>query len=314
MKNVLCLIIFLFGPLAFVTSSQHFNRRGGLFSKSTPPKDMLELTLKVLFNLMAPNQPIKSAPLSSACLIMDMRGKCDYSKPDIEVPCNFGKTTCFAVAVKDEKKSSFVVYAISKTNEVEIPPGSDQCKNSLALQAVALPFIPDRDTYTILNPGVAPWFFTDDLAGCDVFVATAAYRGSSPMVIHSNRNKFIEDPARDLQSKGEDVDKMLKRISNSDGYEWKVIARVYYGPTTETEMEKIGLKRYADEHRGIKLIGYQKIPGSKNENFAFFGHYTNPNIAKAIGTIQPCWRFIFKAYSTGTILGELRVSAKGDLF
>ena len=47
------------------------------------------------------------------------------------------------------------------------------------------------------------------------------------MVIHSNRGKFIKDLARDLLSKGEDVDKILKRKSESDGYEWKVIARVY---------------------------------------------------------------------------------------
>ena len=134
------------------------------------------------------------------------------------------------------------------------------------------------------------------------------------MVIHSNRLLYIKDLAKDLQSKGEDVDEMLKRISKSDGYEWKVIARVYYGPTTETGKEKIGLNRYADEHRGIKLIGYQKIPGWKNENFAFFGHYIGPKaIAKARG-YQPCWRFIFKGYSTGTILSKFTVSAKGDLF
>ena len=74
---------------------------------------------------------------------------------------------------------------------------------------------------------MAPWFFTDDLSGCDVLVATASNRGSRPMVIHSNRGKFIKDLARDLLSKGEDVDKILKRKSESDGYEWKVIARVY---------------------------------------------------------------------------------------
>ena len=310
------MIIFLFGPVAFVMSRQHFNRRGGLFSKLTCPKDKLELTLELLFNLIAPNRPIKIGPVSNACLNRDMMAKCSSSKPEIAIPCNFGETTCFAVA--DAWKSSLIVSVISKTKErrarEEIPPDTDLCKNILALQAVVLPFIQNRDTYTILNPRVAPWFFTDDLSGCDVFVATAVNRGSRPMVIHSNRLLYIRNLAKDLQSKGEDVDEMLKRISKSDGYEWKVIARVYYGPTTETGKEKIGLNRYADEHRGIKLIGYQKIPGWKNENFAFFGHYIGPKaIAKARG-YQPCWRFIFKGYSTGTILSKFRVSAKGDLF
>ena len=121
-----------------------------------------------------------------------------------------------------------MVSVISKEEPKDtIPPDSDQFINNLAFQAVVLPFIWGTDTYTILNPSVAPWFFTDNLGGCDVFVATAANRGSSPMVIHSNRGKFIKDLARDLLSKGEDVDKILKRKSESDGYEWKVITRVY---------------------------------------------------------------------------------------
>ena len=39
------------------------------------------------------------------------------------------------------------------------------------------------------------------------------------MVIHSNRLLYIKDLAKDLQSKGEDVDEMLKKNSKSDGYE-----------------------------------------------------------------------------------------------
>ena len=87
-----------------------------------------------------------------------------------------------------------------------------------------------------------------------------------------------------------------------------MIARVYYGPIIQTEKEKIGLKRYVDKHPGIELIGYENIPGSENETFGYFGHYIKPNTATAMGTIQPYWRFIFKAYSTGTIVGELRLS------
>ena len=101
-----------------------------------------------------------------------------------------------------------MVSVISKEEHKDtIPPDSDQFINNLGFQAVVLPFIWGTDTYTILNPSVAPWFFTDNLGGCDVFVATASNRGSSPMVIHSNRGKFIKDLARDLLSKGEDVDK-----------------------------------------------------------------------------------------------------------
>ena len=132
------------------------------------------------------------------------------------------------------------------------------------------------------------------------------------VITHSNRNKN-KDLAEDLQSKGiKGIDEMLKRISKSDGYEWKVISLVYYGPMNETEKEKIGLKRFVDEDPGIELTGYQNIPGSENETFGFFGHYIEPNTATAMGKIQPHWRFIFKAYSTGTIVGELRVSANLD--
>ena len=152
--------------------------------------------------------------------------KCDFSNPETGIHCNFGKTTCYIVA--EWYITSWMVSVISKEEPKDtIPPDSDQFINNLAFQAVVLPFIWGINTYTILNPSVAPWFFTDNLGGCDVFVSTAANRGSSPMVIHSNRGKFIKDLARDLLSKGEDVDKILKRKSESDGYEWKVIARVY---------------------------------------------------------------------------------------
>ena len=118
----------------------------------------------------------------------------------------------------------------------------------------------------------------------------------------------------DLQTKGEEVDEMLKRISESDAYKWKVIARVYYGPTTETGKEKIGLNGYANEHPKIKLIGYGfKSKYDSSEHFGFFGQYIEPNIlAKAIG-YQPRWKFILKVYSTGKILGEIVVSANGEL-
>ena len=90
------------------------------------------------------------------------------------------------------------------------------------------------------------------------------------MVIHSNRLLYIKDLVKDLQSKGEDVDEMLKKISKSDGYEWKVIARVYYGPTTETGKEKIGLNRHADEHRGypnrkMKILRFLVITSGPTE-------------------------------------------------
>ena len=291
--------------------NQHLNRRW-LFSKPTCPKDNLKLTLGELEKLMAPKKSIFIAPVSGHCWSNDMKAKCK-PRPDIGsgIHCNFEETTCFAVT--EEWKSSLIVSVISKTVD-EIPPGFDLCKNILTLQAVALPFFPNEDSYTILNPRVAPWFFTDNLGGCDVFVATAANRQSSPMVIHSNRNKFIKDLARDLQTKGEDVDEMLKRISESDSYEWKVIARVYYGPTTEVEKENLGLNHYANKPQKIKLIGYGfESKYDLREHFSFFGQYIEPNIlAKAMG-YQPRWKFILKVHSTGTILGEIVVSANGEL-
>ena len=259
---------------------------------------------------MAPKEPIMT-PVSRDCLGNDMKKKCKQ-RSDIEsgIHCNFEETTCFAVT--GTFRSSQIVQVISKTND-EIPPGFDLCKNILTLQAVALPFFVNKDLYTILNPRVASWFFTDELGGCDVFVATAANRQSSPMVIHSNRNKFKNDLARNLQTKGEDVDEMLKRISESDGYEWKVIARVYYGPTTEVEKENLGLNHYANKPRKIKLIGYDVSTYHFREHFSFFGQYIEPNIlAKAWG-YRPRWKFILKVHSTGTILGEIVVSANGEL-
>ena len=126
------------------------------------------------------------------------------------------------------------------------------------------------------------------------------------MVIHSNRLLYIMELAKDLQSKGEDVDEMLKKNSKSDGYEQKVIAHVYYGPTTETGKEKIGLNRHADEHRGY--------PNRKMKILRFLVITSGPTEPKPGDINRAQWRFIFKVYSTGTILSKFRVSAKGDLF
>ena len=72
----------------------------------------------------------------------DMMAKCSSSKPEIGIHCNFGETTCFAVA--DAWKPSLIVSVISKTMERraggEIPPDTDMCKNIFDTPSSSSPF------------------------------------------------------------------------------------------------------------------------------------------------------------------------------
>ena len=126
----------------------------------------------------------------------------------------FGNSTCCAIGTESEKR-------LYSTIEEEVPDGSKQCEDNADLQAVFLRFQDNNNTYTVLNQQV-PWFFTDELGGCDMFVAAA--QSLSPLVVHSNRNK-IENQALNLQAKGNSVNKLIAMsypgyLSNRPNFRW----------------------------------------------------------------------------------------------
>jgi len=293
MMKASCLVFLTF---TLVLSHQDVNKRGG-----KPSKGKLQVTPKstndALANLMTAGQPIidtdRSGIVSLACNIQDM-------KPHFTLKyggffCDFGQTTCYATGTVAEGE----VKVYSKTHELSVPTGSDQCANLLEFQAIFLRYAENLDSYTFLNPNVAPWFFTSPLSGCDLFVATEKNHGDKPLVIHSNRNQFTKDPVKNLSDKERFVKDLLKSLQRS----YKVITRVYMSNMSSDKKLKIAIFDYIDKYYksnpGVKLISYN----GGNQGHQFIGHFNN-----AFNT----WRFINKGENDGNI-AEFSVNGEGNL-
>ncbi|CAH3176980.1 unnamed protein product [Porites lobata] len=295
MMKVSCLVFLTF---TLVLCHQVVNKRGNLAFKGklqvTP-----ESTNQALANLMTAGKPISdtdgSGIVSMACDMEDMTPHCTPKYGGFF--CNFGQTTCYATGTVDTGE----VKVYSKTHEPidSVPTGSDQCANRPEFQAIFLRYAEYGDSYTFLNPNVAPWFFTSPLKGCDVFVATEKNHGASPLVIHSNRNQFKKDPVKNLSDKEKFVKDLLKNEQRS----YKVIARIYMSKVPSNEEELIAIvdyiKKYYESNPGVKLISYN----DGNQGHQFIGHYNND---------FNTWRFINKGENDGNI-AEFSVNGEGNL-
>ena len=169
------------------------------------------------------------------------------------------QTTCYLIG-----NANLVLFMKSKT--VKAPPGGEQCAKNAAFQAVFLPFDYNANTYMILNPTAAPWFFTAPLTGCDIFVATNPNQPNQPIVIHSNLQEYREHNLVNLQVKGMYADEILAD-SHAD---YQLIARVYHKPSPGDEMDVNNyLEKYKKGHQQIMLLSYTLEPPATPQVFHF---------------------------------------------
>ena len=75
-----------------------------------------------------------------------------------------------------------------KINPDTAAPGSKECATLPEFQAAFLQQEPNKNTYMVLHPRRAHWFFTRSLGGCEMFVAKGFTR-QDVLVIHSNLDK-----------------------------------------------------------------------------------------------------------------------------
>lgn len=308
MKKVLWFVIF---TSALVLGSQEAQKRGQTLSLQNKRPVTQASTEFAIVKLMTATSPIVNPKetlldLFSLACKNDMIEQCDYSDPENGIHCDFIKT-CYVVGMP----SDYAIHIFSKTTNGDVPenpnlpPGSKQMANIGRFHAIFLPFAPDHDTYTTLNPKVAPLFFTDYLAGCDMFIATATNKGDKPIVFHTNRNSVL-DLEQNLRTKGQSVDNIL--ANSYSGY--KVVARVHWTslkPDEKENIDKYLRKEYTLGHLGITLLPYNNqddLPVGhveKEQLFSFIGHYKD----------QTVWKFILKGRTSGIILHQFSVSALG---
>ena len=193
--------------------------------------------------------------------------------------------TCYIMG-----KSDLTVSAKWKASEIP-PPGFESCRTLTAFQAEYVHQRDNEDTYMILDPTMAPWFFTAALSGCDVFVATSTRpdKRNKPIVIHSNLNS-CGNKLQNLKRKGEKVDTMLKE--NPDYQNYKLVARVYSRPgEKERPQAEVYLVNYQSYHPGIVLKFYDTSLPASPQYFQFLCHYR---------TSLRKWRCILKGERDGS--------------
>ena len=272
-------VVFVFLALSLFQCHQDVRTQG--IRRSVLPCQATGAGNRALLNLLGEGKPIPQKLQVSGPCELDMATKISG---DARTGMRFDfQKTCYVVGMSD-----LVVFVKSKTGEKPLP-GSEQCANFPALQAVYLPQNENKITYMILKPGVAPWFFTTKLGGCDVFLATAENKRNNPMAIHSNLNS-CGNKLDNLRLKGEAVDQML-RVAHPD---YTLIARVYSAPPPkdETQTDQY-LRQYQTNHQGIRLVSYNTNPPATPQYFQFIGHF------------EQHWTFIVKGETDGITMTQI---------
>lgn len=167
-----------------------------------------------------------------------------------------------------------------------LPVDVKVCTTTTVTAAFYLTYAPDTNTFMILNSAKASWFFTTELTGCDIFVATNPSLGptfrNKPLIIHGNANGLVNTKAAKLKAKGDGADEIM---TANGGY--NLVARVYSaGPGTD-------LGSYATNHPGIRLCTYNNA-GSTPQVYYFIGHY---EVTRGVGA----WVFFLKGKTNGKI-------------
>lgn len=301
MKKVLYFVFLAFTLVP--KGHQVVHKRGNTFPFAKKVPKVTESTDTALSNLMTKAVPFPynnehSFRLISQACRNDMSLQCKQKTgKEMAIHYDFSQKTCYVMGTP-----GYDVYVLSKTKSgtsypetVDLPPGSEELASRLEYQAVWLPFAENKDTYTILDPERACWFFTAELGGCDMFVATEENQGNMPLVVHSNRNIEL-DPEKNQELKEKSVDLLINSVNDA----YKVIARVYWTSTKPAEKENINqhLLKYAETHKGITFMHYD----TSFEKFHFFGHYYGSS-----------WKFVLKGIDTGKIISKFSVSKLGTV-
>lgn len=294
MKNIFCFVFLL--TFVLVLGRQDVQKKmlaSSTVDTATALERLEEVGLPTVEMWTTLGRGQTGIPLFSQGCLNDM-GANKIGNAESGIRYDF-QTTCYLIGNKN-----FVLSVRSKTENV--PKGGKQCVSNPAFQAVILPMDYDANTYMILDPAAAPWFFTYPLSGCDIFVATNPDQPNWPIVIHSNLNTYKDATLEwNLQFKGTSADKLLAAPAHQ-GYE--LIARVYYKPLPKEEVAVNNyLKEYKKNHQKIMLLSYTHDPPATGQVFHFFGHYDMQ---------KKQWNFLLKGEKDGATT-LFAVSEEGEV-
>ena len=178
-----------------------------------------------------------------------------------ESPCNTG--------VPDRKpgyKEQIFVYIRPPRTQSVISPRPGPSGRAFYLRQDE-----NKNTYMILDAAQAHWFFTTNLGGCDMFVATHPTYPQKPLLIHANRNAAggtgVADYENNFNLKQASSETVIRRNA---GY----VLRARLHPLRD------GLdsywRTYDTTHPSISRRAYYQPGREFQQEYTFFGLY-NPD-------------------------------------
>ena len=181
--------------------------------------------------------------------------KCDQSKP-CRVGLDLDNEMQIDVITQEDKD-------VDENDRWNFSP----CENQLGYY---LPFQENGHTFMSWDWKTANWFFTDDLTGCDVFVAKKSDEENKALIIHSNLNR-LKDPnekEENFRIKGETAE----RIVNSALFPgFRLVMRLYARPSYPAATNFI--EEYKANHSlpGSKIFTYEYDLDNYQDGYIFFG-------------------------------------------
>ena len=143
----------------------------------------------------------------------------------------------------------------------------------LPFRSIFLPQLHNMATYMILNPEKGDWLYTDELSGCDIFVATKPSQPKMPLIVHANFNR-LNRPAQQVENlrlKGQNVDKILGEFQM--GYVLKVRIHITPEEPIPADYQQYWTD-YRNTHQGVTVFAYD-LENPVIQASQFFCHYKN---------------------------------------
>ncbi|CAB4041860.1 Hypothetical predicted protein [Paramuricea clavata] len=172
-------------------------------------------------------------------------------------------------------------------NEENVNIGKSASATDLRFRAMLLNQFPNTVSYMILDPQKGHWFFTSELSGCDIFIATKDSQPNMPMIFHANLDELYltEQQVQNLKWKGDKVDEILTAFQIN--YVLKV--RIHITPE---EPIPVNYSQYWNDYKTahqdrVKVYRYS-IVAPIVQKMQFYGHYKNG-----------LWRFFLKGKENG---------------
>ena len=172
-------------------------------------------------------------------------------------------------------------------NEKNVNIGKSAPIADLRFRAMLLNQFPNTVSYMILDPQKGHWFFTSELSGCDIFIATKASQPNMPMVFHANLDELYktEQQVENLKWKGDKVDEILRAFQMD--YVLKVRIHVTPEKPIPSNYDKYW-KDYKTAHQDrVKVYRYIFNDALTFPQTQFYGYY------------EKGWRFFLKGKEDG---------------